>query len=56
MIAVPFRGHGIAAGVVSALDRSDGRPFTHDDLPRATHAVQLAQLSLAAAEEPTRAG
>ena len=48
MVVVPIRAPGLPPGVVQALDRSDGRPYTLADLPRAEHAAELAVMALAA--------
>lgn len=53
MLTVPLRGGGLPPGVLQALDRRDGRPYTHADIEPALHAAELVRLALATAETPT---
>jgi len=56
MVVVPLRVPGLPPAVLQALDRSDGRPYTADDLEVARHAADLAAVAFSAqASGPTHA-
>ena len=54
MLTVPLRGGGLPPGVLTALDRRDGRPYTHADIEPALHAAELVRLALSSPEAPTQ--
>jgi serine/threonine-protein kinase len=53
MVTVPLRGAGLPPGILQALDRRDGRPYTHADIEPAQHAAELVRLALGTPEGPT---
>ena len=56
MVAVPLRGPGLPPGILQALDRRDGSPYTDADVERALSAAELVRLALSSPEAPTIVG
>ena len=50
MVAVPLRGPGLPPGILQALDRRDGSPYTNADVERALSAAELVRLALSSPE------
>jgi GAF domain-containing protein len=46
MLVVPLRSHGRTLGLLSVLDRRDGRPYGREDLVRAEAYAELAVTAL----------
>jgi hypothetical protein len=53
MLTIPLHGARMPPGVLQALDRRDGRPYTHEDLDAGVSAAELVRLALDSGEEET---